>query len=188
MLGSAPPAQPPRFSIHPSAALLGSPATWLLLVSVLFTRAAQWPGVLRSWAPVAVVTTAFLVLGALLTATRQAAELGRAAATLGIAYPAIAPWLGGLSGYLTGSNAGANARLRRHAEAAAGLGFRHHPWYRAERAQPADHGLAARWLWPRPSPGHRAAVSNHRAAAGVDAMRAGLPSRVLPLSALLPPS
>jgi lactate permease len=109
---------------HPVAALLGSPATWLLLVSVVFTRAAQWPGVLRSWAPVAVVTTAFLVLGALLTATGQAAELGRGAATLGIAYPAIAPWLGGLSGYLTGSNAGANAMLAAaQAEAAAGLGL-----------------------------------------------------------------
>jgi lactate permease len=109
---------------HPAAALLGSPATWLLLVSALFTRAAQWPGVLRSWAPVAVVTTAFLVLGALLTATGQAAELGRATATLGIAYPAIAPWLGGLSGYLTGSNAGANAMLAAaQAEAAAGLGL-----------------------------------------------------------------
>jgi lactate permease len=70
------------------------------------------------------VTTAFLVLGALLTATGQAAELGRAAATLGIAYPAIAPWLGGLSGYLTGSNAGANAMLAAaQAEAAAGLGL-----------------------------------------------------------------
>jgi lactate permease len=110
---------------HPAAALLGSPATWLLLVSVLFLRAAEWPGVLRSWAPVAVVTTAFLVLGALLTATGQAAELGRAAAaTLGIAYPAIAPWLGGLGGYLTGSNAGANAMLAAaQAEAAAGLGL-----------------------------------------------------------------
>ncbi len=109
---------------HPTAALLGSPATWLLLVSVLFARVGQWPGVLRAWSPVALVTSAFLILGALLTATGQAAQLGRAAATLDVAYPAIAPWLGGLSGYLTGSNAGANAMLAAaQAEAAAGLGL-----------------------------------------------------------------
>jgi lactate permease len=65
--------------------------------------------VLLSWSPVALVTSAFLVLGVLLTATGQAAQLGRAAATLDTSYPALAPWLGGLSGYLTGSNAGANA-------------------------------------------------------------------------------
>jgi lactate permease len=109
---------------HPAAALLGSPATWLLLLSVLFTRVAQWPGVLRAWSPVALVTSAFLVLGVLLTATGQAAQLGRAAATLDTSYPALAPWLGGLSGYLTGSNAGANAMLAAaQAEAAAGLGL-----------------------------------------------------------------
>ena len=70
------------------------------------------------------MTSAFLILGALLTATGQAAQLGRAAATLDVSYPAIAPWLGGLSGYLTGSNAGANAMLAAaQAEAAAGLGL-----------------------------------------------------------------
>ena len=96
----------------------------MLLVSAAFIRFAQWPGVLRAWSPVALVTSAFLVLGALLTATGQAAELGRAAATLDTAYPAVAPWLGGLSGYLTGSNAGANAMLAAaQAEAAAGLGL-----------------------------------------------------------------
>ena len=109
---------------HPAAALLGSPATWLLLVSALAVRLAQWPGVLRAWFPVALVTSAFLVLGALLTATGQAAQLGRAAARLGTAYPAVAPWLGGLSGYLTGSNAGANAMLAAaQAEAAVELGL-----------------------------------------------------------------
>jgi lactate permease len=109
---------------HPAAALLGSPATWLLLVSALFMRLAQWPGALRAWAPVALVTSAFLVLGVLLTATGQAAQLGRAAAALDAFYPALAPWLGGLSGYLTGSNAGANAMLAAaQAEAAAELGL-----------------------------------------------------------------
>jgi lactate permease len=109
---------------HPAGVLLGSPATWLLLVSALFMRAAQWPGVLRAWSPVALVTSAFLVLGALLTATGQAAQLGRAATAMGAGYPAVAPWLGGLSGYLTGSNAGANAMLAAaQAEAAAGLGL-----------------------------------------------------------------
>ena len=94
---------------HSAAALVGSPATWLLLVSVLFMRVAQWPGVLRAWAPVALVTSAFLVLGVLLTATGQAAQLGRAAATLDTFYSALAPGRGPRD--LTGSNAGANAML-----------------------------------------------------------------------------
>jgi len=50
--------------------------------------------------------------------------LGTAAAALGGNYSWIAPWLGALGGWLTGSNAGGNAmfaQLQREASARAGL-------------------------------------------------------------------
>jgi lactate permease len=61
------------------------------------------------WRPVAVTTLVFLSLGALITSGGMAGALADAAAGLGHAFGAIVPWLGALGGFLTGSNAGANA-------------------------------------------------------------------------------
>ena len=61
------------------------------------------------WRPVAVTTVVFLSLGALITSGGMAAALAEAAAGLGRAFGALVPWLGALGGFLTGSNAGANA-------------------------------------------------------------------------------
>jgi lactate permease len=61
------------------------------------------------WRPVAVTTLVFLSLGALITSGGMADALADAAAGLGRAFGAIVPWLGALGGFLTGSNAGANA-------------------------------------------------------------------------------
>jgi lactate permease len=66
----------------------------------------------------------FLVLGALMTATGMSAELAQAGASLGDAYVALVPWVGGLGGFLTGSNAGANAMFAAaQADAARALGL-----------------------------------------------------------------
>jgi lactate permease len=79
--------------------------------------------VLPRWAPFAVTTAAFLTLGALMTASGMAAGLAAAGATLGRAYQGVAPWLGGLGGFLTGSNAGGNALFAAaQAEAARRIG------------------------------------------------------------------
>lgn len=113
--------------------LVASPALWLLLtcavVPVLLslsrstTSSALKAGVDR-WRPVATTTVVFLVLGALLTAAGMSAALAQGASSLGAGYLFAAPFLGGLGGFLTGSNAGANAMFAASQAAAAHtLGF-----------------------------------------------------------------
>jgi lactate permease len=127
-----------RAGASAAAVVLGSAATWLLLTClVLSWRARRRPGpgleprpgpgpfraVLPRWAPFAVTTAAFLTLGALMTASGMAAGLAAAGAALGRAYQGLAPWLGGLGGFLTGSNAGGNALFAAaQAEAARRIG------------------------------------------------------------------
>jgi lactate permease len=129
-----------RAGADAAAVVLGSAATWLLLTCLLLSwrarhRAGPGPGpppeprpspfraVLPRWAPFAVTTAAFLTLGALMTASGMAAGLAAAGAALGRAYQGVAPWLGGLGGFLTGSNAGGNALFAAaQAEAARRIG------------------------------------------------------------------
>jgi lactate permease len=95
---------------NPATAVLASPATWLLLTSAVFApspRATLLPTV-RRWAPVAAATVLFLLVGAVMATSGLAATLATEAGALGPGYPAFAPWLGGLGGFLTGSNVGAN--------------------------------------------------------------------------------
>ena len=95
-----------------------SPALWLFVTAagtpvLLGVPGAGVPGALSRgearWRPVALTTLIFLALGALMTVTGMSAVLARAGARLGDAYLLLAPWIGGLGGFLTGSNAGANA-------------------------------------------------------------------------------
>ena len=99
-----------------------SPATWLLVTCALTPRLLD--GVRLSgrngpllcavsrWRPVALTTVAFLLLGGLMTASGMASAIAEGAvSTLGRAYLLAAPWIGGLGGYVTGSNTGANAML-----------------------------------------------------------------------------
>ena len=109
-----------------------SPATALILTclaapALLRRPEAARPAVLRAaagrWWPVAVTTTLFLLLGGLMSATGMSASLARAAADLGPGYLLLAPWIGGLGGFLTGSNTGANAMFAAaQADAARWLG------------------------------------------------------------------
>jgi lactate permease len=114
-------------------AVLVSPALALLATCALtpWLLSARGPGETREalraavprWWPVAATTVIFLVLGALMTVTGMSAELARAGAALGEAYVALVPWVGGLGGFLTGSNAGANAMFAAaQADAARTLG------------------------------------------------------------------
>ena len=96
----------------PVAVILGSAATWLLVTCLVTARGGGRTALFASlprWRPVALTTAAFLALGALMAASGMAAALAGAGAPAGDAYAGLAPWLGGVGGFLTGSNAGANA-------------------------------------------------------------------------------
>ncbi|MBO9471656.1 L-lactate permease [Endozoicomonas sp. G2_2] len=98
--------------------LVASPATWLLLTSVASPWLLNgepphryWPSayVLKQWQPVAITTILFLALGVVLSSSAMSQTMAQTAARFGWIYPAIAPWIGGLGGFLTGSNTGASA-------------------------------------------------------------------------------
>jgi len=97
---------------------LASPALWLPLTTLLSlwllrVPAAQWQTHVRAtlvnWWPIASSTTAFMLLGVLLAANGMAAELARTAASTGQLFAFLAPALGSLGAYVTGSNTGAAA-------------------------------------------------------------------------------
>lgn len=98
--------------------LVASPSTWLmitclatpLLVGLRGTElSAAVMTALRRWWPIAVATALFLTLGGVLTATGMSTTLAQAASQLGPVYLFLVPFLGGLGGFIAGSNAGANA-------------------------------------------------------------------------------
>lgn len=86
---------------------------------------AEWvAGVVRRWLPVALTTLFFVLLGGVMNASGMAAALAAAGVKLGGLYLLLAPWLGGLGGFLTGSNTGANALFAAaQAQAAVALGL-----------------------------------------------------------------
>jgi lactate permease len=98
--------------------ILTSAATWLMVASVLSGVVLRLPpsgilGALRDaatrWWRVALTTLAFLCLGGLMVAAGMSAALASAAVSLGRPYVLFAPLVGGVGGFLTGSNSGANA-------------------------------------------------------------------------------
>ena len=106
---------------------LASPALWLFVAALWFGRGRVMAGVLppvwRAWRQVAPVTALFIVLGVLLAASGMAARLAQALAQMGDGYLLLAPLVAGLGGFVTGSNAGANAMLAAtQAEIARALG------------------------------------------------------------------
>jgi lactate permease len=64
---------------------------------------------LRQFTPGAIAIVSFLAASQVMRAGGMIDVLGTAAASLGGGYSWIAPWLGALGGWLTGSNAGGNA-------------------------------------------------------------------------------
>lgn len=97
---------------------LASPALWLVVVALAslvwfgMDRAAARAtaaAALRAWRPIAIVTVLYMTLGWLLTASGLSAAMAAALALLGPVSLALAPLLGALGGFLTGSNTGANA-------------------------------------------------------------------------------
>jgi len=71
-----------------------------------------WNTLAKTWnqfLPAAIAILCFLIVGQVMSASGMTTTLGIAAARLGNNYAWIAPWLGALGGWLTGSNAGGNA-------------------------------------------------------------------------------
>lgn len=108
---------------------LASPALWLLVATIVAMRsqlgqlAATGATAARSWTQVGPATGLFIVLGAVMSVSGMAAQIAAAFAQLGHAYLALVPVLGGLGGFLAGSNSGANAMFAGpQAAAAASLG------------------------------------------------------------------
>lgn len=102
----------------PWVSIATSPATWLLLTAcatpaLLRIPTTTLPRLLRrsvaAWIPLTATTVLFLILGALMATNGMSESLAAAAAHLGPAYAALAPLIGAVGGYVTGSNTGASA-------------------------------------------------------------------------------
>ncbi len=98
--------------------LFYSPGFFILLATIATAYithiglAGFWTAVqrtLRQFTPGAIAIASFLAASQIMRASGMIEVLGTAAATLGNGYSALAPWLGALGGWLTGSNAGSNA-------------------------------------------------------------------------------
>ncbi|MDQ2715879.1 MAG: L-lactate permease [Chloroflexota bacterium] len=115
---------------------LYNPGFYLLLGALtamlyLGPKAHELPAVLlrtlQQFTPGAVSIVSFLAASQIMGASGMIAVLGNAAAALGGGYSWLAPWLGALGGWLTGSNAGSNAmfaRLQQEMSIRAGLPVR----------------------------------------------------------------
>jgi lactate permease len=109
------------------------------------------------------VTGLFIVLGILMAASGMAAHLAQALAGLGVTYLAVAPFIGAMGGFVTGSNSGANAMFATtQADIARSLGV-NVLWFMAVHnvaaafllmASPGKIELAAQ-LAPADAKGHR---------------------------------
>lgn len=119
-----PAAHPARLLTHGSLWSLIACGVGMRLLGMRRAEATSAVAVaLRKWWPVGLATAGFIVLGGLMTASGMSAEVARALAGLGPAYLFLSAVVGGLSGYVAGSNAGANAMFAAsQAQAATQLG------------------------------------------------------------------
>lgn len=108
---------------------LASPALWLVVTALAGIRLLGLSGVAaraaltdaaRRWQLVVVPTVAYLLLGTLMVAGQMTAPLADAASGLGHGFLLVAPALGAVGGFITGSNVGAAALLASPTAAATG--------------------------------------------------------------------
>jgi len=110
---------------HPVAALTLTCAGFAMLERRAGREHAGWPRVVwQRWLPVAVTTLLFVLLGGVMIASGMTVALAHLVSALGPAYVLTVPWVGGVGGFLTGSNTGANAMFAAaQAQAASALGY-----------------------------------------------------------------
>lgn len=94
------------------------PATWLMMTCLFTPKLLGQPTHILStairisffrWHPVAITTMLFMSLGAVMSVSGMVSTISVAASALGRGYALVCPWIGGLGGFLTGSNTGSNA-------------------------------------------------------------------------------
>lgn len=114
--------------LHGHGGPITSPALWLLVTCACTPALLHMaPGgrreplrrALRRWWPVGTSTVVFLALGGVLGVTGMGAALATAATRLGAGYLLLVPFVGGLGGFVAGSNTGANALFAASQAAAA---------------------------------------------------------------------
>jgi len=95
-----------------------NPALWLVIAvtstMVVYRHrgidvSAMLAAILQRWWPVTAITLLFMLLGTIMAANGMASQLATSAAGLGSVFLVFIPAIGGLGGYLTGSNTGAAA-------------------------------------------------------------------------------
>lgn len=100
-------------SLPESWRFIASPALWLFTAVLWFARGLPRAQPLQkawtSWLQVAPVTGLFILLGILMAVSGMAAYLAQTLAGAGTAYLVATPFVGAIGGFVTGSNAGANA-------------------------------------------------------------------------------
>lgn len=106
---------------------VASPALWLFVAAAWFDRGIpERQATLRAWkawGQVAPLTSLFIALGILMAMSGMATFLAQALSSIGLAYLPIAPFVGAVGGFVTGSNTGANAMFATtQAEIARSLG------------------------------------------------------------------
>ena len=115
------------FGLPPAWRYVASPALWLFVATLWFTggrldaqpRLNAW----HSWQRVAPVTGLFILVGIVMAVSGMAAWLAHALAEGGRVYLGVGPFVGAVSGFITGSTSGANAMLATtQAEIARALG------------------------------------------------------------------
>ncbi|MFP3846182.1 L-lactate permease [Priestia filamentosa] len=107
----------PTFSF--SLALLYSPGFWLF-ITCLYTififkisKDVIWKSIkttIKQWIPFVISTTAFVAISQLMTASNMTFVIANAAGLMfGTVFIYVSPFIGGIGGFLTGSNTGSNA-------------------------------------------------------------------------------
>lgn len=117
-----------------SLALLYSPGFWLFAASLfaIFILKIHWQVVrtslrltIKQWVPFFISTSAFVAMAEVMTEAGMTMFIANAAATaFGTSFVIISPFIGGLGGFLTGSNAGSNAmfiQLQMHTAKSLGI-------------------------------------------------------------------
>ncbi len=95
--------------------LLSSPALWLLTAGLVALRSrlrdsgSTAAAALRAWLFVGPATGLFILLGAVMAECGMSQTIAAALASLGSGYLAAIPLIGGLGGFVSGSNSGSNA-------------------------------------------------------------------------------
>ncbi len=106
------------FALSGGVEVLGRGSVWLFVGAVTVMVASRFDqeqlrataaSSFQRWRPVGLATGGFLIVGQLLTASGMSAALASGVARWGDGYLLAAPFVAGLGGFVTGSNAAANA-------------------------------------------------------------------------------